>query len=320
MAAAADANVTTTQVEKKQADVALLTYRYVRMILVLPAAFLLIATVLEAISRGGFRESISDYYQGPVRDVFVGALMASGVVMVAYKGRSKLEDYALNFAGFNAFFVALVPNNFTKVLNTPTTQSLGSDEVITRAQMLTNLHLVLYALLAAAALFVFLDWRFMQWGAFKTEDAPHLAVVLIWISWVTEVAFLVVIVGGVLVGRETLFGLSIFGMLHFVAAGLLIGNLSFAVASRAFPDRLRTAVERRAATQNQRWALLSYQAIVALMWVGLLAGGLCIYLNVHYAVISVEYFEIVMFVIFWTLATRKDWTPAVTIPATDGTS
>jgi hypothetical protein len=33
--------------------------------------------------------------------------MASGVGMIAYKGRSKLEDYALNFAGVNAFFVAL---------------------------------------------------------------------------------------------------------------------------------------------------------------------------------------------------------------------
>ena len=78
--------------------------------------------MFEAATRGSFRDSISDSYQGPVRDVFVGALMASGVCMIAYKGRSKLEDYALNFAGFNAFFVALVPKNFTAVLNTAATR------------------------------------------------------------------------------------------------------------------------------------------------------------------------------------------------------
>ena len=40
--------------------------------------------------------------------------------------------------------------------------------------------------------------------------------------------------GGRFAGRETLFGLSIFGILHFTAASLLIANLSFAAASHAF--------------------------------------------------------------------------------------
>ena len=41
----------------------------------------------------------------------------------AYKGQSKLEDYALNFAGFNAFLVALVPNSFPDLL----TQALDAE-------------------------------------------------------------------------------------------------------------------------------------------------------------------------------------------------
>jgi len=84
----------TAQIRQKKDDgTPLLTHRYLRMILVLPATFLLLATIFEAWSREWqFRDSISDSYQGPVRDVFVGALMASGVCMIAYKGRSKLED------------------------------------------------------------------------------------------------------------------------------------------------------------------------------------------------------------------------------------
>jgi len=211
------------------------------MILFLPATFLLLATIFEAWSRDWqFRDSISDSYQEPVRDVFVGALMASGVCMIAYKGRSKLEDYALNFAGFNAFFVALVPNNFTAVLNRVKSTSVSVGEVATRDQLLTNLRFVLAAFLITAVLFTYFDyklmnWHALEWGKDETKFAGALAVV----SWVTEIIFLVLIVGNVLVGRETFFGGTVFGILHFTAAGLMIGNLSFAAASNAFPATLR---------------------------------------------------------------------------------
>jgi hypothetical protein len=302
--------VTADDIKTKQIDTALLTYRYLRMILVLPGVFLILATLAEAATRGGFRQSISDSYQGPVRDVFVGALMATGIAMIAYKGRSKLEDYALNFAGFNAFFVALVPNNFTQVLNSATIESIGTGEIVARNQTLTNLRLVLLALLITAVLFVILDYGFMHWEAFRWTGAPRVARILVLISWAAEIFFVVVIVGGVLAGREELFGLSIFGMLHFVAAGLLIGNLSFAVASRAWSQSLRTPLERRAATANPASARAAYVTIVVLMWAGIVIGGWCIYNNVNYSVIVTEYFEILMFVIFWAMATRKDWNPS----------
>jgi len=53
------------QVEQQKDDeTPLLTYRYLRMILVLPAVFLVLATIFEAWSRHWqFRESISDSYQ-----------------------------------------------------------------------------------------------------------------------------------------------------------------------------------------------------------------------------------------------------------------
>jgi len=93
------------------------TYRYLRLITPLPAIWLLLAIATVAVVRHQFLDSISDYYGGPLRDVFVGTLMASAVGMIAYKGRSKLEDYALNFAGVNAFIVALVSNSFQGLLD-----------------------------------------------------------------------------------------------------------------------------------------------------------------------------------------------------------
>lgn len=302
--------MTTQTIDVKKDDwTPLLTYRYLRMIMVLPAAFLFLATLFEAASRGWvFRDSISDSYQGPVRDVFVGALMASGICMIAYKGRSKLEDYALNFAGFNAFFVALVPNNFTAVLNESATTSITTGDVITRQQMLTNLRFVLIALLITAALFTYLDYKLMNWKALKWgKDETKFASALAVISWVTEIVFVLVIVGGVIVGQQTLFGLSIFGLLHFTAAALLIANLSFAAASHAFPGKLRSLQLNAGAEKTSDSALRGYRLIVFAMWGGLIIGGLCIYLGVGYSVIVTEYVEIGLFVVYWLVATRRDW-------------
>lgn len=302
--------MTTQTIDVKKDDwTPLLTYRYLRMIMVLPATFLFLATLFEAASRGWvFRDSISDSYQGPVRDVFVGALMASGICMIAYKGRSKLEDYALNFAGFNAFFVALVPNNFTAVLNEAAATSITTGDVITRQQMLTNLRFVLIALLITTALFTYLDyqlmnWKALRWGKDETKFASALAV----ISWVTEIVFVLVIVGGVIVGQQTLFGLSIFGLLHLTAAALLIANLSFAAASHAFPRKLRSPQMNADAEKTSNSALRGYRVIVFAMWGGLIIGGLCIYLGIGYSVIVTEYVEIGLFVAYWLVATRRDW-------------
>lgn len=302
--------MTTQTIDVKKDDwTPLLTYRYLRMIMVLPATFLFLATLFEAASRGWvFRDSISDSYQGPVRDVFVGALMASGICMIAYKGRSKLEDYALNFAGFNAFFVALVPNNFTAVLNESATTSITTGDVITRQQMLTNLRFVLIALLITAAFFTYLDYQLMNWKAFRWgKDETKFASALAVISWVTEIVFVLVIVGGVIVGQQTLFGLSIFGLLHLTAAALLIANLSFAAASHAFPRKLRSLQLNADAEKTSDSALRGYRLIVFAMWGGLIIGGLCIYLGIGYSVIVTENVEIGLFVAYWLVATRRDW-------------
>jgi hypothetical protein len=58
------------------------------------------------------RGSMSAYYYSPTMgDIFVGTLVAVGVILFLYKGFSGSEDWGLNFAGLFAVMVALVPTD-----------------------------------------------------------------------------------------------------------------------------------------------------------------------------------------------------------------
>jgi hypothetical protein len=56
-----------------------------------------------------WQRSISAYYYTPSQSVFVAALVAIGVSLIALKGSTELEDVLLNFAGIFAPVVAFVP-------------------------------------------------------------------------------------------------------------------------------------------------------------------------------------------------------------------
>jgi hypothetical protein len=72
----------------------------------LPLALFLAGAFLQGIR---LQPSISAYYHSDARDVFVGALWAIGLGLIAYKGFSRREDWALNIGGVLACCVALFP-------------------------------------------------------------------------------------------------------------------------------------------------------------------------------------------------------------------
>lgn len=74
--------------------------------LILPAA-LIFWTLVDPDLR--LLNSMSAYYYGPTRNIFVGALIATGVCLICYKGFSTGEDWLLNLAGILAVMVALFP-------------------------------------------------------------------------------------------------------------------------------------------------------------------------------------------------------------------
>ena len=280
------------------------TYRYLRLITPLPAIWLLLAIATVAVVRHQFLDSISDYYGGPLRDVFVGTLMASGVGMIAYKGRSKLEDYALNFAGVNAFFVALVSNSFQGLLDAARTAVADGAVAASSSELLQNLWISVATFLVLLAVFVIADSRLMHWTRFRWSQQTRATNVLIVISWVGELVLLLV-VAFMLVGLETIGGRSIFSVIHFMAASLLIVNLSFAAASHAFPAKLRRdRIDAPAASLPVRRTFI---VVTAAMWLGLAVGIPLVLAAVPYSVLVVEVWEILLFIAFWLVATRTEW-------------
>lgn len=74
--------------------------------LMLPSALWIGGYLLQGLP---LQPSISAYYHSDVRDVFVGVLWAMGLGLIAYKGFSRREDWALNLGGVLAFCIAFFP-------------------------------------------------------------------------------------------------------------------------------------------------------------------------------------------------------------------
>jgi hypothetical protein len=89
--------------------IALRTYTALRLGMVAVLLGLGIALGHEIGNEGCVNKSISAYYYTPVHSVFVGALIALGLAMIALWGRTILEDICLNLAGMLAPVVAFVP-------------------------------------------------------------------------------------------------------------------------------------------------------------------------------------------------------------------
>jgi hypothetical protein len=91
-----------------------LSYRYVRLALVALLLLIVLAAVFEFVStwhegRACLRTSLSAYYWTPARAVFTGALLGSGVCLMALRSFPESEHIALVVAGAGAIIVALVP-------------------------------------------------------------------------------------------------------------------------------------------------------------------------------------------------------------------
>lgn len=88
------------------------SYRALRLSIVVLVLTLGASLVIEIVRTDWcLQGSISSYYYTPVHAVFIGALIAMGVVMIALKGREAVEDTLFNIAGVLAPIVALVPTS-----------------------------------------------------------------------------------------------------------------------------------------------------------------------------------------------------------------
>lgn len=90
-------------------DLAVKTWRYLRVSLIALAVGLAVAVLHARSLVECWQTSISAYYYTPASGVLVGVLVAIGVCLICLRGASDGEDVLLNLAGICAPFIALVP-------------------------------------------------------------------------------------------------------------------------------------------------------------------------------------------------------------------
>lgn len=280
------------------------TYVYLRWLMMLLPLLLLVVTMLSALQQQELEGSISSYYGGPVRDVFVGVLVAIAACMVAYRGSSLLEDYALNAAGFYALFVALVPNSLDDIL-AELASGRGSLR-ITPEDYVWSMRITISAVLVLCALL----------ARKELHDSRRLT--QLWASDVRNRSFVL----ATLVLLAAFLGLAMFQLwapepdavrmdgigplrIHDFAAYLLIGMLAIAVGSHAFPEAV-AKVERREVRDADRTYEWWFRVILLLMIPGAAAvAGIASMLARDHVVIALEWWEILLFCLFWVLQTRR---------------
>src|SRR5215470_5098220 len=93
--------------EATQRNDLIISYVFLRQIVGCVGSLLPIALITgNLMFSATVRESISGYYYTPMRNVFVGALCALGVFLIAYDDHDKLERWVTDGAGLCAILVA----------------------------------------------------------------------------------------------------------------------------------------------------------------------------------------------------------------------
>lgn len=300
----------------QRSEVLRLTYSTLRWLLVLLPAVLFVVSIGTAVVQGHLETSISAYYGGPVRDVFVGVLIAVAVLLLAYQGATTMEDYNLNGAGFYAIFVALVPTGLEGILADLRAGPTLSPAGVTAAELVWSLRISLTVVLVLCAWLVLQELRATErMKRLVTGDRISLLFVLVtfgtlltflalamWQLWVPPVE-------EVTMGGLELSGLPVVGELqvtiHELAAIFLISALAVAVWSHAWP---RTAARRsdEALEPHELADLTGYRVIFVLMLLGpLVAWAIARAFAPGHLVIFLEWWEIALFCVFWVLETRR---------------
>lgn len=299
---------TSSTVPEAQTELARITYRYLRWLMIVLPLVLFAVTVLTAVQQGRLEPSISASYGGPVRDVFVGVMIATAACLVAYQGASLLEDYTLNAAGFYAVFVALVPSSLDEIL--AALRTTRTPDGFTATDYVWFLRFALSVVLVLCAVLLVVELRTRR--ATRLWQSHGLNRLFVLVSSVVLAAYLALAMAqlwGPAAQEVTLDGLALPLLdgrlrIHDLAAILLIASLTVAVWSHAFPETVaeRERVAVPAATDRQLSG--RYRGIFYLMLVGPVAVA-AIHLWVGHYVIFLEWWEIIAFCLFWVLETRR---------------
>lgn len=285
------------------------TYRYVRVSLVALAVFLLVSlgiTWWQSCPQG----SISAFFYTRTHTVFVAALAAMGICLIAYKGSRIGEDALLNFSGFLAFVVALIPADADGLCRPwlPT-------EADPFGAVANNIAALFIATAAGAALYLGLQrGRREQPQPTASPDAcaeagtpwKHVATALLRIEKWLPAGLLVIALLGAFLMLWDWFAVRAHA---FAASAMFLAITLVAVYHACYA---------RAAVRAHRARF--YATIAVLMLATVVLSIVFLFTHVPYGVLSVEIVLIVLFGIFWAVQTWDVWDfddryPAAAVPA-----
>lgn len=262
------------------------TLRYVRLMLLVVPLLLVVAIVIYGIVNHRIEDSLSSYYLGPARDLFVAMLVTTGALLVVYTGEG-LEDYALNLAGFYAIFVALVPTRLGDTL-----ASLGAAD---RARLILSVQVAVVAVLVVSLVFM--------WLGYRTDNWPHRALFHSKLTRLLGVISTLLLIGFVMLLLWRTVEAEQFAGVHASAAFLLIISMGTAIASHLGHKQI-------CATDTSGGKKIHYGIILCLMVLGLAAWPILLAVGIKEALFIVEWFQIGLFSYFWYLESRRLWNPA----------
>lgn len=265
------------------------TYRYLRIGMIGAVVLLAVSITIERSKVPCFQTSISAYYYTPVRAVFVGCMIAVGLSLIVYKGRTAWEDAALNIAGMLAPVVAVAPTT-----DVGRCWSIVPEPLPVRPDgslanwVVTNIDNNFYALLIAG--FIGLGIALLTAIAVDPKAPIDPGARGTWVS--LGVAFLVLLSGWWLIRNWDDFNTRAHGW----AAVLMFASLVVAIVVQAIVHR------RERDTPYYR----IYATVAALMVLG---GILIPWTRVFgdHTVFALEAYEIGFFAVYWIVQTRENW-------------
>lgn len=270
----------------------IISYRALRLGLVLAVGMLAVSIVAERIDAGYLRGSISSYFYSPVRSIFVGALLVIGFSLVVIHVRHRWEETFLTLGGMLAIVVALVPTGIPEcgAGEMPGTspnlrcRPEGSPDELPD-WVITGVWNNVLALVLVGLVALVLTKRFAPDGTGPSVDELNL---------VLAVYAVLLVAGGLLYAvwedfREHT---------HIVAAFLTFGCVGVTAAMNGW---------FRSEAQNPKRYRDIYRGVVIGMLAVLGIGLALVAADVEDAIFWLEAAELVLFAVYWLAQTSQHW-------------
>jgi hypothetical protein len=241
-----------------------------------------ISVVLQGGAAGCWQTSISAYYFTSSHSIFVAGLCAIGVTLIVYKGSTPTEDVVLNFSGFLAYIVAMVPTSREQICGgsgLPAAYDVSPG-------IRNNVAAVFVAGILAEATRVYLVAR--ESPAHPLEPLARRA---LYVGWILLAALGIAFVA--VPARFEQWG-------HAVAAVSMFAGIIFVVMINVASSQLRPNAQRYVATYKAI-ALSMALTLVAVVVLHLVLAGF------QHIIILVEALLIVEFAAFWVVQTVELW-------------